>query len=137
MTDAMELYGNAAEGSDEVPVKTDLGRFSDSGLKTLRNKIDEYGRLLAKGAERASRRHRADLISAVDVDSAADFMGSRGPNWSCRLLGIVGGALLGAALSTFLTAALASQPPSVGGVLLAAITATVGAFMVAFYVAKD
>src|ERR1700683_4322561 len=117
MADQPLFLHDLAKSAHEAVINT--GTFSENASAALRNKIDEYSKTLAGEADRTSKRHRADAISAADVEFAASSLVHCRGGLVSRLLGILGGVLLGASGSTFLSIAALPQPPTTSGVLLA------------------
>lgn len=119
----------------EERIKYDIP-FSDQAYSTLRTKIAEYASDLAKGAIEIAKYHQADNVSAVHVEHASSHLVSCTKSRFFKHLGIVGGILLGAALSNVLAMTLVTQL-STFGIVITIIMGIVGAFMVALHIAKD
>src|SRR5947207_13761636 len=73
--------------------------FSPPAFSVLQRKIFEYISDLIKESFKISRRHVSDTVSMTDVERASEYLASSTSRRVFRLMGIIGGALLGAALS--------------------------------------
>src|SRR3990172_11711465 len=87
----------------------DASPFSPPAFGALKAHISDYITELVNESVKVSKRHRADTISAAHVERAAEYLVSSGSRRFYRHLGMVGGILLGAALSNILPMTLSRQ----------------------------
>lgn len=113
----------------------DSGLFSPQAFHILKLKVSAYVGSLITESVKISQRHRADLISAAHVEQASDYLVTSSSHRWFRHIGTVGGIILGASLSNFLSMTTASQY-SATGVTVSAILAVVGAFGVALHMGR-
>lgn len=129
--------------ADEVLNRAELelrriapGPFSPQAFRILKLKVSDYVRSLIVESGKMSRRGRADVISAAHVEQASDYLVTSSSRRWLRHLGTVGGILLGASLSNFLSMTTSNQY-SATGVVVSALLAAVGAFGVALHIGKE
>lgn len=130
--EADKLVREAERHLDDV----DPGPFSPQAFHALKMRVSGYVRSLIVESARISRRRRADVISAAHVEQASDYLVTSSSRRWLRHLGTVGGILLGAALSNFLSMTSSSQY-STTGVVVSAVLAIIGAFAVAFHIGRE
>jgi hypothetical protein len=109
--------------------------FSDLGRARLEEAIAEFASALVAESSSRSRRHRADIVSAHDVEDASDGLLRSSRRSSARYFGAIGGVLFGAALSNALAMG-AMQSPSRIDITLTAAIALVGVAGILFQVAR-
>ena len=114
----------------------DPGPFSAQAFHLLKLKISDYVRSLIVESGKISRRRRSDVISAAHVDQASDYLVASSSRRWFRHVGTIGGILLGASLSNFLSMTTGNQY-SATGVVFSAILAVAGAFGVALHIGKE
>lgn len=110
--------------------------FSPQAFQALTVRISAYVRSLTVEAAKIAGRHRADVISAAHVQEANDYLVTNSSRRWFKHLGTVGGILLGAALSNFLSMTTSDHYGAVG-VATSALLAITGAFGVALHIGKD
>ncbi len=110
--------------------------FSPQAFKTLKERTSENIRSIISESIKVSRRNRADIISASDVEKATEYLNSNYQRKWIRHLGTLGGIFLGTALSNFLSMTTSSQYTTTG-VIVSAVLAIIGTFGVAFHIAND
>jgi len=115
----------------------DPSPFSPAAYSRLREKIAEYISQLVTESVKVSKRHQSDTVSAAHVERANEYLVSSSTRRIFKHLGTVGGILLGAAVSTFLSMATSTGEFSMRGALISAALGIVGAFLVALHMAKD
>jgi hypothetical protein len=114
----------------------DSSPFSPNAFSLLRLKIAEYISDLVNESTKVSKRHRADIVSAAHVELASDYLVSSTGKRLFKHLGTIGGILFGAALSTVLSMIVAGQFTA-SGTIVSVVLAVIGAFLIAFQIAKD
>lgn len=105
--------------------------FSPKAFRILKLKVADHVRALVLESGKISRRHRSDVISAYHVEQADEHLVTGSTRRWPRHVGTVGGILLGASLSNFLSM-MSTQQFSTTGVAVSAVLAIAGAFGVAF-----
>lgn len=116
--------------------EVDPGPFSPQAFHVLKLKVSAYVRSLITESAKISRRRRADVVSTAHVEQASDYLVSSSSHRWLRHIGTVGGILLGASLSNFLSMTTASQYSGTG-VIVSAVLAVVGAFGVALHIGRE
>jgi VIT1/CCC1 family predicted Fe2+/Mn2+ transporter len=110
--------------------------FTAKARLVLAKKVKEFSEDLSRESVEIARRHRADSISAADVEQAVTHLISRDRARIYKHLGTIGGIILGAALSAVLGFA-SLQNISTSFYLVVVALCIIGTFMVALHVAKD
>jgi hypothetical protein len=83
-----------------------------------------------------SKRHRSDNVAESHVEAAVQFLVGDAPSRIFRHLGTIGGVLLGAGLSNFLSM-ITTKVFTVPSVAITVALAVIGAFLVALHIARD
>lgn len=110
--------------------------FSPAAFTRLKDKISEYIVQLVSESIKISKRHQADTVSAAHVERAGEYLISSTTRRLFRHVGTMGGVLLGAALSNFLSMAT-TDVYTPRGIFISAGLAIAGSFMVALHFGKD
>lgn len=110
--------------------------FSPQAFQLLKQRISSYIRLLVLESYKNSRRHRVDTISSTHVEQANDYLVTNTASRGMRLFGIVGGILLGASVSSFLTMTTSNQYTT-AGVLISTAFAVLGVFGITYHMVKE
>lgn len=116
--------------------QVDPGPFSPKAFHSLKMKVSAYVRSLIMESAKISQRRGDDVISAAHVEQASEYLISSSSQRWVRHIGTIGGILLGASLSNFLSMTTTGQY-SATGVIFSAVLAVVGAFGVAFHIGRD
>ena len=113
--------------------------FSTPAFSMLKDKISEYIVQLIMESIQVSKRHRADTVSAAHVEQASDDLASGVSRRFFRYVGAGGGILLGISLAPFLSVSAPSTPPqySSPSMVVSAVLALLGTFMIAFHIARE
>ncbi|MBZ5577177.1 MAG: hypothetical protein LAP40_11515 [Acidobacteriia bacterium] len=113
--------------------------FSTPAFSMLKDKISEYIVQLIMESIQVSKRHRADTVSAAHVEQASDDLASGVSRRFFRYVGAGGGILLGISLAPFLSVSAPSTPPqySIPSMVVSAVLALLGTFMIAFHIARE
>jgi uncharacterized protein (DUF2342 family) len=109
--------------------------FSDAGLTRLDEAVADYTAALITESSSRSRRHRADVVSAYDVEQATAVLLRPLRRSLRRYSGSLGGIFLGAALSNAL-ALVATPNLTRVDVALTAATGVTGVIGVMFYAVR-
>ena len=136
MTDGEREAAEVLQQAERQLDRIDPGPFSPQAFRVLRLKVSDYVRSLIVESAKISRRGRGDVISAAHVEQASDHLVTSSSRRWLRHLGTVGGILLGASLSNFLSMTTGNQY-SATGVVVSAFLAVVGAFGVALHIGKE
>jgi hypothetical protein len=110
--------------------------FSEVAFDAYKTKVARYMSELFDESIKMSRRQDADVVSAAHVDRASEYLVSSSRSRVARHVGTFGGVFLGAGVSQILAMAAVSQF-TVVGTLLGSMFCVVGAFAVAYHVAKE
>lgn len=136
-TSSSDRTGLATRQNAKQPLEPlDSSQFSVQALSTLDRKVTEYAGLLASESIKLSRLYQADTVSAADVERASEYLFSNSRRRIFRRAGTIGGLLLGASLSNFLSMTAATGY-NASGVLISACLGIVGAFLVALHERRD
>lgn len=123
------------EADAKLP-SVDPSPFSSEAFLELKGKISEYITLLVSESLNVSKRHQADVVSATHVEIASSYLVTRSRKRIFGHIGMVGGILLGAAISNVL-AMVTVQQYTVDGILVTVSLTAIGTFMVAIHIAKE
>lgn len=110
--------------------------FSDSGLKSLQEKIGEYAVQLIAESVKISRRRDSETVSSSYVEHASQYLVSSTSRRLYRHLGTMGGLFLGTAGSNILSIITTHQFGLTGIIVTFALT-LIGTFMIAMSIAKE
>lgn len=113
--------------------------FSTGAFSMLKDKISEYIVQLIMESIQVSKRHRADTVSAAHVEQASDDLASGVSRRFFRYVGAGGGILLGISVAPFLSVTTSGATPqfSVPSLVVSAVLALLGTFMIAFHIARE
>lgn len=122
-----------ANGSnlDHVP-------FTDTAYESLKTRIATYIEELIREAIKTAKREQSDVISAIHVERASTYLVSSTSRRFSRHIGTIGGIILGGSISNVL-AIIGTDPrriSTIGGISTTVLL-ILGAFLVAFHIAKD
>lgn len=118
----------AHEDTEQQLEHLDLSAFSGIAVSALEERVAEYMTRLASESMKSSQRHQGDTVSDADVERAAEYLTTGSSRRFFRHFGTIGGLLLGASLSNFLSMAEAGVYTT-GGVLISAGLGIVGALL--------
>jgi hypothetical protein len=110
--------------------------FSSAAFGLLKVKISQYIIELVNESIRVAKRYQADTVSAAHVERANEYLITSTSRRMYKHLGTVGGILLGASVSNILAMITAGQY-SAKATIASAVSGIIGAFLVAFHIAKD
>lgn len=111
--------------------------FSPEGFDALHEKLDEYIGDLVLESVRIMERRQADTVSRKYVQQASENLVASSRRRMFSLVGTLGGALLGTALSSYYEMVSTQGALSTSEVLVASIFAIIGTFMVALQFTKE
>src|SRR6266404_332472 len=112
------------------------GLFSPEGFNRLTERINEFIGELTVESVKVAKRHQSDSVSPAYVDQASEHLASGKPARWQRLLGGIGGIVLGVGL-TAVGAMIQSGQYSTRGVLLSVVCLVVGMPAFMFHIMKD
>lgn len=121
----------------EVIQGIDRSPFSAAAFSTLIQRITEHIGDLVTESVKVSKRHQADTGSTRHVDLAYAYLVSRPSRRWLRFLGILGGGLLGAALSNVVTLVVTGTAYSVEATLIVLGLAVAGTFLMALHLGSE
>lgn len=102
--------------------------FSEQGLDVLYQRQAEFVEDLGLEAIRRARRARADVVSAADVERAADALGAGSVSRRSAWVEALGGVFAGAGLGEFADV-LSDEDPAALAIALPSILMVVGAVL--------
>jgi hypothetical protein len=76
-----------------------FGLFSPEGFQRLLDRINEFIRELALESVRIAKRHHSDSVSPAYIDQASEHLASGKPEKWHRVVGGIGGIVLGVGLA--------------------------------------
>jgi hypothetical protein len=110
--------------------------FSHEGFLRLKERIDEFGAELVSESTRVSKRHQADSVSPAYVDRAAEHLALGKPCTWRRLLGGLGGLVLGVGFASA-GSMIQQNSYSTRGVLLSLVCIILGLPAFMYHVMKE
>jgi len=113
-----------------------LRKFSRQATSSLKKKIKDYVSLLLSESIKVSKRQQADVVSSIHVNRANDYLVFNSKKRIFKHIGLLGGILIGASLSAFITV-IVTDSLTILGMLLSTSLGIVGAFMFALSIVKD
>lgn len=114
----------------------DHSPFSNNAFERLRFKIAEYTGQLVTESAKLSKRHGSETISTLDVERASQYLVSSTSHKVYRHMGTLGGLVLGTGAANGLSILTTSQFTPIG-LVITFVLILIGAFLVAFHIAKD
>lgn len=112
------------------------GLFSPEGFQRLTERINEYIGELTVESVKVAKRHQSDSVSPAYVDQASEHLTSGKPARWQRVLGGIGGIILGVGL-TAAGAMIQSAQYSTRGVVLSVVCIVVGMPAFMFHIMKE
>src|SRR2546430_2961911 len=112
------------------------GLFSPEGFQRLTERINEYIGELTVESVKVAKRHQSDSVSPAYIDQASEHLVSGKPARWQRVLGGIGGIVLGVGL-TAAGAMIQSGQYSTRGFLLSVICIVVGMPAFMFHIMKE
>jgi histone H3/H4 len=110
--------------------------FSESAFVLVKEKVAAYTVELAKESSRRAKRHKADIISAADVEKADEYLISPASQKAIRNIGTIGGIILGMGLSNALAIVTTNQFSPLG-IAITVASCIIGTAMVVYQFSKD
>ena len=110
--------------------------FSKGAKDLLRRKRRKYIIQLISDSTKFAKRQGVDEVSAIHVEQASINLTHNTSRRFFKHIGTLGGILLGASLSALL-AMISTNRYSPASILIPAGVGIIGAFMIAFHIAKD
>jgi hypothetical protein len=124
------------DDADQNLQNLDSTPFSEPAFDRLKYKISEYIVQLITESIKTSKRRQADNVSTSHVELASQYLVSSTSHKVFKHLGTLGGIFLGAGISNLLSMVTTSQY-NITGIAISVILTGVGAFLVAFHIARD
>ena len=112
------------------------GLFSPEGFQRLTERINEYIGELTVESVKVAKRHQSDSVSPAYVDQASEHLTSGRPARWQRVVGGIGGIILGVGL-TAAGAMIQSAQYSTRGFVLSVVCILVGLPAFMFHIMKD
>jgi hypothetical protein len=111
--------------------------FTPKGFIRYKEKINIYISTLYIEAQKTAIRHKTDNISVNHVNTAASYLVRNHESKISKLLGILGGALLGATISSVLAMTVLGQSFSTMGLVTTIVLGIIGSFLIGITTMKD
>lgn len=128
---------NANDVKDMVDdLEFDSYPFSKEAFKYLKTQISQNIKELVDESIKIAKRHHSDTVSISHVDRASDNLGFSAKRKILIHLGTIGGILLGAALSAFVSMWMVGQYAE-RGVIFSVIAGIIGAVLITVQMSKD
>ncbi len=112
------------------------GLFSPEGFQRLTERINEYIGELTVESVKVAKRHQSDSVSPAYVDQASEHLVSGKPARWQRVLGGIGGIVLGVGL-TAIGVMIQSAQYSTRGIVLSVVCILVGMPAFMFHIMKE
>jgi hypothetical protein len=112
------------------------GLFSPEGFQRLTERINEFIGELTVESVKVAKRHQSDSVSPAYVDQASEHLASGKPARWQRVLGGIGGIVLGVGL-TAAGAMIQSAQYSTRGVVLSVVCIVAGMPAFMFHIMKE
>lgn len=112
-------------------------QFTKEAFKQFKESVGVYISSLFVESQKTAKRHKADNISASHVESATKYLVKNSESKISRLWGILGGTLLGAAVSNLLSMTVLGQQFNTTGLVTTIILGIVGSFLVGINIMKE
>jgi hypothetical protein len=112
------------------------GLFSPEGFQRLTERINEYIGELTVESVKVAKRHQSDSVSPAYVDRASEHLVSGKPAMWQRVLGGIGGIILGVGVAATGSMIQAAQY-STRGVILSVVCILVGLPAFMFHIMKE
>ena len=136
MSDSSNSLQTLIEQVDNDINNIDATPFSAPAFDRLKYKIFEYTAQLITESAKTAKRHKTDTVSASHVEHSSQFLVSSTSNKVYKHFGTFGGILLGAGISNLLSMITTNQF-NVAGIAISVSLTGLGAFLVAFHIARD
>ena len=112
--------------------------FSKKAFELLKEKFSIYATLLITESVRNAKNSKMDNVSASHIEKASEYLVSKNIKKSSKLIGTIGGVLLGATISNILSMSTSSPNEfSIYGIISTVILGIVGSFMIAINIFKE
>lgn len=112
------------------------GLFSPEGFQRLKERINEFIAELTVESVKVAKRHQSDSVSPAYVDQASEHLASGKPARWQRVVGGIGGIILGVGL-TAAGAMIQSAQYSTRGFVLSVVCILVGLPAFMFHIMKE
>lgn len=130
------IVAQATQQAEAALSEINLESFSPKAFEAFQRAINWFIAELVDQSVKVSKRHRADNVAESHVETAVQFLVGDAPGRIFRHLGTIGGILLGAGLSNFLSM-VTTKVTTVPSVAITVALAVIGAFLVALHIGRD
>jgi len=124
------------EEADRNIQSVNAAPFSEKAFDRLKYKISEYIAQLITESIKTSKRRQSDNVSTSHVELASQYLVSSTSHKIYKHLGTLGGIFLGGGISGLLSMVTTAQYNLVG-IGISVVFTGIGAFLVAFHIARD
>ena|SRR6218665_58609 len=111
--------------------------FTKKGYDIFKEKIGIYIGSLYLESQKTAKRHKADTISKSHVETASSYLIKNHDSKISKLSGVLGGVLLGAAVSNLLAMTVLGQAFNTLGIVTTIVLGIIGSFMVGINMVKE
>lgn len=111
--------------------------FTPKGFAKYKEKISVYISALFIESQKTAKRHKADNVSESHVDTASSYLIKNRESKVSKLMGVLGGVFLGAAVSNILALTVLGQSFTTTGLVTTVLLGIVGSFMVGINMMKE
>jgi hypothetical protein len=111
--------------------------FTKRGFSKFKEKVGVYLSSLYIESQKTAKRHKADNISESHVETASGYLIKNNDSKVSKLMGVLGGVFLGAAVSNLLAITVLGQTFSNSGIVITIILGILGSFMIGINMMKE
>lgn len=111
--------------------------FSPEGFDALQERVEEYIGDLIVESVRIMERRQADTVSRRYVLQASENLAASSRRRKFALIGTIGGALFGTALTSYYTMVSAAKGASIPEILVAAVFGGLGMLMIGVQYSRE
>ena len=111
--------------------------FTKKGFSKYKEKIAVYISALFIESQKTAKRHKTDNVSESHVETASSYLIKNRESKTSKLMGVLGGVFLGAAVSNILALTVLGQSFTTVGLVTTVVLGIIGSFMVGINMVKE
>lgn len=111
--------------------------FTPQGFVKYKEKIGTYISALYIESQKTAKRHKVDNVSESHVETASSYLIKNRDSKISKLMGVLGGVFLGAAVSNILALTVLGQAFSITGLVVTIVLGILGSFMIGINMMKE
>lgn len=111
--------------------------FTKKAFAKFKERVGVYISALYIESLKTAKRHQADNISEIHVDTASEYLIKNNRSKVSKLLGILGGTFLGATISNLLAMTALNQTYNTIGIITTIFLGIVGSFLIGINLMKE